>query len=363
MMLGLMLVTSAFGQTFETITALPSRCHESSGLEYISQNEFITHNDGGDAPVLYVVDTTGQITRSVFISNANNVDWEDITMGDSSEVYVGDFGNNNQTRKDLTIYKLPPLSQWQGDTLTADTITFEFGDQTSFPPASNNKVFDCEAMAFYQDSIYLFNKNWSSPFTGMVKMYVLPAKPGHYVVQPRDSVSLGSIKEIAWVTGADITDSSLYLIGSAYAWRFEFDDIPNFSNMTQLTLNHFSQKEAITATGTTLYITDESTGGFGNLYRYAGATLNVENTAQDLSQVEVRQHTNGFSLHNNEEQDVRWQIVSLYGQELMAGELLGKDEMYFNNFSGKTILSPGQYLLHIYMSPNVEKWQQVMIAP
>jgi len=93
----------------------------------------------------------------------------------------------------------------------------------------------------------------------------MPAQEGNYVLMPRDSANLGVIKEIAWVTGADISDSSLYLVGSAFVWKFDFQTNPNLHEPAQLALNHFSQKEAISVFNEALNITDESTGGFGNL--------------------------------------------------------------------------------------------------
>jgi hypothetical protein len=38
--------------------------------------------------------------------NAKNTDWEALT-NDGNNFYIGDFGNNDGSRRDLTIYKVP----------------------------------------------------------------------------------------------------------------------------------------------------------------------------------------------------------------------------------------------------------------
>lgn len=256
----------ANAQPLKTITSLPNELNESSGLVLVDNNTFISHNDGGDAPLLYMFDSMGQVTRTIFVRNTTNADWEDMAFMSDGRLLIGDFGNNNNTRTDLTIYITPPISTWSGDSIEAKTISFSYADQLGFPPPSKDKNFDCEAMVCRDDSIYLFSKNWSSPFSGYTKMYVLPAKEGTYDLFPRDSVYLGAIKEIAWVTSADQDDSSLYLLGSTYVWQFEWKDSLILSNPKQINLNHFSQKEALAIGDKGFYITDESTGGFGNLY-------------------------------------------------------------------------------------------------
>src|SRR4051794_10099624 len=52
---------------------------ETSGLLYWNKQVW-THNDSGGKPDLYVVDdSTGKAIKTVTITNAANVDWEDVT--------------------------------------------------------------------------------------------------------------------------------------------------------------------------------------------------------------------------------------------------------------------------------------------
>jgi len=62
---------------------LPATISETSGLLFFN-GKLITHNDSGDAANLYELDTiTGNITRTININNATNVDWEDVTQDDT----------------------------------------------------------------------------------------------------------------------------------------------------------------------------------------------------------------------------------------------------------------------------------------
>jgi hypothetical protein len=66
---------------------------ENSGLIFYNGN-IITHNDSGDQANLYEISaSTGAIIRTVAITNATNMDWEDIAQ-DASYIYIGDIGNN-----------------------------------------------------------------------------------------------------------------------------------------------------------------------------------------------------------------------------------------------------------------------------
>ena len=353
---------SVWCQSFDKLAELPSALSESSGIEVINNNLFVTHNDGGDEPRLYFIDSSGVLQREVFVSNAKNTDWEDVTITADGKVFVGNFGNNGHNRKDLVIYVLPDYKTWTSDTVQAEVIEFNYGDQSAYPPIANNRVFDCEALAFYNDSLYLFSKNWSSPFTGMTKMYVLAAKPGSYTIYPTDSVNLGSIKEIAWVTGADITDSALYLLGSAFVWKFNHKGQINLSNPVQIALNHFSQKEAIAINANALYITDESAGGFGNLYRYSVAATMAAQPLQTKKPYVIVQGTNSCILENQSGQNLDLRLYDLTGRQV--GGQLSSTARHIdiqNNFTS-SIISGGVYWLHIQCNGSSMSWEKVLIG-
>lgn len=91
---------------FTETTLLPTIIDESSGLETTSNGEFWSFNDSNGAPALYQFDTTGTLNRVLNINNATNVDWEDMTKDGAGNLYVGDFGNNDNDRRNLVVYKI-----------------------------------------------------------------------------------------------------------------------------------------------------------------------------------------------------------------------------------------------------------------
>lgn len=178
-------VGSIYAQNCNTdaITILDQTVKETSGLIFFD-GKLVTHNDSGDGPNLYEIDTiTGAVTRTVSISNATNVDWEDITQ-DNDYIYIGDFGNNNGNRGDLIIYKIAKADFNAQTSVTADSILIQYADQIDFTAQPNANNYDCEAMIAFQDSLMLFSKNWENEKT---YLYTLPKDPGFYNLAIRDS--------------------------------------------------------------------------------------------------------------------------------------------------------------------------------
>jgi hypothetical protein len=251
------------------ICILPDELIESSGIAIEGNNRIWSHEDSGNANELYCSDTTGTLLRTLAINNAENIDWEDLAVDSDENWFIGDFGNNNNTRTDLAIYKIPNPENITENTVDAGIIHFTLEDQTAFPPPSSNRNFDIEAMVWHNDSLYLFTKDRSNPFTGITKMYVLPDAPGNYTARLVDSEFIGSTVETGRITSADINHHTGELI------LLTNNRLISFTNYTG---NRFfsghktdfvftstpGQNEAIAFVSTTkLYMTEEGTGNSG----------------------------------------------------------------------------------------------------
>ena len=92
-----------YGQKLTLVTALADSIKETSGLIYLNQ-KLITHNDSEGRAALYEIDTvSGNVTRSVALSNATNFDAEAlISYGDSLYIFTKNWGD-----KWTNIYALP----------------------------------------------------------------------------------------------------------------------------------------------------------------------------------------------------------------------------------------------------------------
>src|SRR5690606_35438562 len=166
--------------SFVSEKQLPKELSECSGITYDSRTQlFWAINDSGNENEIFGIDSDAVLKKSFSVGGATNVDWEDITSDKEGNLYIGDFGNNDNDRKDLTIYKLS-ASDFSKAT---EKITFHYPEQTAFPPAKKQLLYDCEAFLIYRGSFYLFTKNRSKDFDGTSLIYKVPMSPGHHAAE------------------------------------------------------------------------------------------------------------------------------------------------------------------------------------
>ncbi len=255
--------TTAQYISLHTVCKLPDTLFESSGITYSSAGRIFSHNDSGDLPRIFEIDTSGNTIRIIYLSSATAYDYEDITRDVSGNIYIGDFGNNFNNRTNLCIYKIP-FSEISKDTVMPEVITFTYSDQQEFPPLPAGQNFDCESFFFYNDSLYLFSKNWSN--SDYTKMYLLPAAPGNYIAMLTDSFQTNG-----WITSASLNPSATVfaLLSESQIWLHNGFRNGRFtpSAITTLMIDS-SQKEGITfINDTAVFISDEGIPGeAGNLY-------------------------------------------------------------------------------------------------
>lgn len=210
-------------QDLNALSILENSIEETSGLIYLD-GRTITHNDSGGGALLFEVDEqTGKVTRQVAIANATNRDWEDIEQ-DGTYIYIGDFGNNNGSRKDLKIYRISKSDYLNGDdTATAELIEFSYEDQTDFTSANMNTNFDAEALIAYEGLLYIFTKNW---IDGRTHIYRLPKEPGTH-----SAVRIDEFNSDGLVTGATYNSISDRVILVGYSGISPFlTQLSGFSN-------------------------------------------------------------------------------------------------------------------------------------
>ena len=209
-------------QDLNLLSRLDRSIDESSGL-IVLEGRIITHNDSGGEAALYELnESTGNVSRRVVISNSSNRDWEDIDL-DEEYIYIGDFGNNNGTRRDLRIYRIAIADYLDSDdAASAVAIEFSYEDQTDFTSSPMSTNFDAEGLIAYGDFLYIFTKNWIDNRTNI---YKLPKTPGRHSALRVDAIDSGGL-----VTGATYNSLSerIVLVGYDGFSPFLFE-ISNFS--------------------------------------------------------------------------------------------------------------------------------------
>lgn len=253
---------------------LPKKLKEVSGITFdVEEQTLWALADSGNPNKIYGLDKNGSIAKTCEITNATNTDWEDITQDKEGNIYIGDFGNNDNERKDLVIYKVDHSSLTDGETNAAYEIAFYYPEQNDFPPSKKELLYDVEGFFEDQGYFYLFTKNRSKNFDGTALLYRVPNKAGTHA-----AVLLGSLKTCDNYNHCAITSATISPDGAKVALLthdklilLEGYSNGNFLNGTQTTLElgHFSQKEsAVFIDPETILIADEKAGSDGGkLYK------------------------------------------------------------------------------------------------
>lgn len=259
----------------EFVTELPKKLKENSGIAYYNQESVWFVEDSGNKNSIYEVDFKGNILRALKVGNSKNVDWEDLTTDNQGQLYIGDFGNNNNDRQDLVIYKTPnPNEVTSNNVINSERIEFWFPEQKEFPPSEANLFYDAESLFYYSNHLYIITRNRSKPNTGEALIYKIPAVKGRHEAKLLGTIKMPSNKKTSQITSADISpDGKTLVLLSRGTLRlitdFSLSDFKAYT-ITEIDLGINSQLESVCFKDPkTLLISDErvkKTGG--NLYFY-----------------------------------------------------------------------------------------------
>ena len=138
----------AYGaRLLEEVGTLPDELRESSGLAVSRTQPGVlwSHNDSGDGPNLYAIDSSGRVLATIPIANAAALDWEDMSSGPCPGplatpapgppacLYLADIGDNDRVRQELTVYVVvEPLLAGASATppaVAAQSFRFRYPDQ------------------------------------------------------------------------------------------------------------------------------------------------------------------------------------------------------------------------------------------
>lgn len=255
---------------------LPEELNEISGLEILNDSTFIAHNDGGDKPILYFLNVKGKIIRKVTVTNAKNVDWEDLAI-DEKNIYIADVGNNTNERKDLVIYKVSIKKALEKKEVEAKKIKIKYKEQDEFPPQKKDLRFDTEAITVYKDTIFLVTKNRTSPTDGMAWVYKVSTSAGEYKLGKKAEIYIG--RGGFWkdaVTAVDVHGDDFYISTYNRILKRTYST-GEFSGSEEMKFKTLSQKESLVVTKTGhLIVADEKQILMGgpNLYYLKPAFIN-----------------------------------------------------------------------------------------
>lgn len=262
------------GEKIAILFDFPKDISEVSGITF-HNNLIWSIQDSGNSNEVFGFDESGKLIEQIEVQDAENIDWEAITSDKQGNLYIGDFGNNDNDRHDLAIYKLASSNYSK----VSEKISFYYPEQTDFPAKKKEKLYDCEAFFLYQNAFYLFTKNRSKGFDGTSLIYKIPAIAGNHPAKLIGRFKACSNYNSCVITGATISsdEKQIVLLGHDRLWlieNFEGDDFLS-GKLSELELNHHSQKEGICfKDNETLFIADERSKKIGGkLYEVSLLTL------------------------------------------------------------------------------------------
>ncbi|MFH2220165.1 MAG: hypothetical protein ABII68_10970 [Pseudomonadota bacterium] len=202
---------------------------ESSGLLRSRRwpGVFWTHNDSRNPAQIFAVRVDGSIVKperitaaeytGIRVIGAENVDWEDIALDADGNLYIGDFGNNWNERRDLAVYVLKEPNPFEDtDARVRLRIPFEYPDQNQYPPPEERN-FDAEALFFDGGRLYILTKHRGDTKTSLYRFETLvPGRMNRLEL-------LGEFDTRERVTAADISPDGSRLVVLTYGaiWMFE----------------------------------------------------------------------------------------------------------------------------------------------
>lgn len=255
--------------------ALPKKLKEVSGIALSKdKNTIWAIEDQGNKNVIYGLDRQGKQIADVLVENAENRDWEDLTADAQGNMYIGDFGNNDNDRQDLSILKVDLKDASQKAAKVTQTTTFHYEGQTEFPPKKSNWLYDCEAFVEKDGYFYLFTKNRSKGFDGTFLVFHVPNKAGDFEAKLVAKLKLQGGYSDAAITSAAINSRNQVILlthKNIYMLSTFFDKNFKTAVIQKTPLNHNSQKEAVVyLDDKTLLIADEKDGKEGgNVYKFS----------------------------------------------------------------------------------------------
>lgn len=262
------------------IFELPNDLKEASGICFDNATNLIwILEDSGNENEIYALNFKGEISKTLKLKDVKNIDWEDITKDNQGNLYIGDFGNNDNERQDLAIYKVNAANLNDQDIAKTTKISFDYPEQTQFPPNKKELYFDVEGFIELNNNFYLFTKNRSKKSDGIVFIYKIPNQEGNH-----NAIKIGEFKtcedfETCAITSAAINPdkTQIALLSHTKIWLFDNFIGDNFlsGTTTVVELNHNSQKESICYKNKeTLLVADEKSKKIGgNIYEINIADL------------------------------------------------------------------------------------------
>ncbi|HUG44588.1 MAG TPA: hypothetical protein VMN76_10150 [Acidobacteriota bacterium] len=184
---------------------------ESSGIVASRQFQGVlwTHNDSRNPPQIFAVKRSGQFIRKYHLEGAENIDWEDIALDESNNLFILENSSRTDPQKRTLIYIVPEPNPFQN---TQSAVTPAGVLSVRFP---NEAAYDCEALFVWKGNGYLVTKSWDG---SLPKIFRFQIEQGDGT-----AVYEGEVPVHTMVTGGDISTDGTRIILISYLALLLFD--------------------------------------------------------------------------------------------------------------------------------------------
>ena len=191
---------------------LPRDIAETSGLALSQRLPGLvwTHNDRGNQPLLFALDSSFAVVGSVTITGAAITDWEDLETGACAAgqcIYLADIGDNDGKRAHVSIHELPEPDRLGGSVQVARTHNLRYPDRPQ----------DAEAMVRTPDGrLYIVTKGRHGP----IRLYRTPlntASSGIATLELVSEIGPQPRNQRDFVTGAALSPDGNWVALRTYA--------------------------------------------------------------------------------------------------------------------------------------------------
>lgn len=272
----LLVLTQPACRKSPTGEALDRRVREPSGIvaSRTHANIFWVHGDSGRGPHIYAVDRQGTLVAEFEVADVKNVDWEDITIDDQHNLWIGDIGNNDSDRKDLAVLRVPePDPHAKIDSLSADhRVRFSYPDQESF--TDGRGPFDAESLFWWDATLWISTKHRRDTLTVLYRFpsveldEVVLERVAEWDLATQLGEGYGASEFPGKATGADVSPDGKRLALISYDAAFVFELTPGRNpfegelHRIAFDPGYVDQVEAVTWDGEQLLLVNEDRAMF-----------------------------------------------------------------------------------------------------
>lgn len=205
---------------------------ETSGIAASSINPdiYYVHNDSGDTSRFFSIDEKGELKSTIYFTGDKTErlgvkDCEDIAVGPGpkkgkSYVYLGDIGDNNGSRKYITVYRFMESTSWAADTIThAVPVAIHFKYPDGPKDAETLMIDPVEKL------LYIVSKRGDS-----VAVYTSPLNftaNDTLTLTKRAKLFFPGFRPFKWITAGDISKDGQQIVLKSYEKVYYWRRLPN----------------------------------------------------------------------------------------------------------------------------------------